>query len=56
MFDCLSVRFTNVRMCSIGKMFRRVRLSSIRLLQCWTFDYVRLFKCSIYERSNVFDW
>ena len=29
MFDCLSVRFTNVRMCSIGKIFRRVRLSSI---------------------------
>ena len=28
----------------------------VRLLQCWTFDYVRLFKCSIYERSNLFDW
>ena len=29
MFDCLSVQFTNVRICSIGKIFRRVRLSSI---------------------------
>ena len=29
MSDCLSVRFTNGRMCLIGKIFRRVRLSSI---------------------------
>ena len=29
MSDCLSVRFMNGRMCLIGKIFRRVRLSSI---------------------------
>ena len=29
MFDCLSVRFRNVRLCSIGNIFGWVRLSSI---------------------------